>query len=81
MKRGTVTINNDERVRVEFRDGSYVECRKGEHKYEYFPVGEKVTCGPDAIYKDATTGHTFLPVDWREPFPEWKDEENAFGDY
>lgn len=74
MKRGIVTVNDEQKVRVEFTDGSYVECWKGEHAYDAFPIGEEVTCSSVAIYKDATTGHTFLPVDWREPFPGDFDE-------
>lgn len=76
LRRGIVTINDDKKVRVEFKDKDYVECWKGEHDFDHFPIGEECSCLPIAIYKDATTGHTYLPVDWRDPFPDWPRWEN-----
>lgn len=74
MKRGIVTVNDDRKVRVEFKDGSWVEHWKGDHRPEQFTVGMEVSCSASAIYMDATTGHTFLVVDWKEPFPGDFDE-------
>lgn len=63
LRRGKIVVNDEHRVVVEFEDGSSVECRKREHDYDLFPVGEDVNCSDRAIFKDSAEGYTFIPVD------------------
>jgi hypothetical protein len=62
MKRGTVTVNDKNKIRVEFEDGSWAEHVK---KEDSFFVGENVTCSEDTIFKDASNGHIYLIIDFK----------------